>query len=77
MAPLFTLTDSNTVADTLMRELNLMINTLAPAHITQLNKKHPPWVDTSTLQQIQQHTQHYRTAIQTNTTDNNTDTLIK
>ena len=69
LAQLFTIHDSNTVADTLMRELNLMINTLAPAHITQLNKKHAPWVDTGTLKQIQLRTQHYRIAIQTNNAD--------
>jgi len=69
-----------------MYELNNMINTLAPAHITQLNKKNAPWVDTDTYKQIQLRAQHYRTAIQTNNTDdwrqyrhtnNITNTLIK
>ena len=62
LAQLFSQNDCNTVADTLMFELNNMINSIAPPHRTQLNKKHAPFVDTKTLAQIDLRRQHYRQA---------------
>ena len=66
---LFTQTTSDTVADTLMMELNLMINCIAPARTIQTTKKHAPYLDTEALAQIQQRQQQYRQAQLTNSQD--------
>ena len=64
---LFTHNNANTVADTLMGELHLMINCIAPSRIIQAKTKHAPYLDTEAHQQIQQRQQQYRQAQQTDT----------
>ena len=50
-----------------MTELNRMIDTLAPAHRVQLNKKHSPFIDTESLALINTRKEHYARARQTDT----------
>lgn len=67
LCDLFTQEDPNTVTNTLMTELNRMIDTLAPAHRVQLNKKHSPFIDTESLALINTRKEHYARARQTDT----------
>ena len=86
LAQMFSSGDSETIADTLMQEFDLMINTIAPSRRVQTCKKHAPFIDTETLAQIAQRKEHYAKARQSNTpedwrlyrhTNNTTNRLIK
>ena len=66
---LFQSHDANTVADTLMYELNLIINTIAPARTIQATKHYTPYIDSDTLIQIKQRQHQYTQACNTNNTE--------
>ena len=66
---LFTFNDANTVANVIMAELNLMVNSIAPSRIIQTKKKHAPYLNAEAHEQIQQRQQQYKLAVQTDTQD--------
>ena len=50
-----------------MSELNIIIESIAPKSVIQINSKYAPWIDSDTLYAIKHKSELYQTATSTNT----------
>ena len=58
--------DTNYIAECLVNELSIMIETISPGKLVQCNKHYAPWIDNNFVTQSQLRDKFHKIAVSTN-----------